>query len=110
MVDFVLLANKEDNVVKSDYDKEHYLHLDRVYKTHLYHNKKLHITHLLDKSKNRSGTLYKILRSYAKPEEYNPLSDINKDKLLDDFTDYFLNKIEKNQGAFQRKREIFITD
>ena len=52
---------------RSDSDKKHYLHVDRVYKTHLYHNKKLHITNLLDKSKNKSGTLYKILRSFAKP-------------------------------------------
>ena len=54
---------------KSDSDKENYLHLDRVYKTPLYHSKKSHITNLLDNSKNRSGTLYKILRSFAKPED-----------------------------------------
>ena len=33
---------------KCEYDKEHYLHLDRVYKTHLYHNKKSHLSNLLD--------------------------------------------------------------
>ena len=46
--------------------------------THLYHNTKSHITNLLDNSKNRSGTLYKILRSFAKSEDNNPLPDINK--------------------------------
>ena len=82
-------------------DKKHYLHLDKVYKTHLYHNKKSHITNLLDNSKNRSGTLYKILRSFAQPEDNNPLPDINKEKLPDEFADYVLNKIEK------KIRELF---
>ena len=88
---------------KSDSEKEHYLHLDGVYKTHLYHNKS-HITNLLDNSKNRSGTLYKILRSFAKPEENNPLPDINKEKLMDEFADYFLNKIEKKSGSFYKEK------
>ena len=77
------------------------MHLDRVYKTHLYHNKKSHTTNLLDKSKNKSGTLYKILRSFAKPEDNNPLPDINKERLPDEFADYFLNKIEKIMDIFE---------
>ena len=32
-----------------------------------------------------------------------PLSDINKDKLVDDFADYFLNKIEKIRELFKGK-------
>ena len=86
-------------------DKKHCLHLDRVYKTQLYHNKKSHLTSLLDNSKNRPGTLYKILRSFAKPEDNNPLPDINKDKLPDDFADYFLNKIEKIRELFKGKEK-----
>ena len=74
-----------------------------VYKTHLYHNKKSHITNLWDNSKNRSRTLYRILRSFAKPEDNNPLPDINKEKLPDKFADYFLNKIEKIRELFKRK-------
>ena len=88
---------------KGDSDKKHNLHLDRVYKTHLYNNKKSHITKLLDKSRNKSRTLYKILRSFAKPEDNNPLPDINKERLPDEFADYFLNKIEKNHGHLRRK-------
>ena len=79
-------------------DKEHYLHLDRVYKTRLYYNKKSHITSVLDNSKNRSGILYKILRSFAKPEDNNPLPDINKEKLPDEFADYFVNRIHHQLG------------
>ena len=95
------MAEKAWLKTKSDSDKKHYVHLDRVYKTHLYHGKKLHITNLLDKSKIKSGTLYKILRSFPKPEDNNPLPDINKGKLLDEFADYFLNKIEKTINIFE---------
>ena len=55
------MAEKAWLKTKSDSDKKHYLHLNRVYKTNLYHSKKSQITNLLDKSKNKSGTLYKIL-------------------------------------------------
>ena len=79
-----IVAEKAWLKTKSDSDKKHYLHLDRVYKTHLYHIKKSHITNLLDKSKNKSGTLYKILRPFAKPEDNNLLPDINREKLPDD--------------------------
>ena len=48
---------------------------------HLYHKMKSHITNILDKSKNKLGALYKILRSFAKPEDNNPLLDINKGKI-----------------------------
>ena len=41
------------------------------------------------------GALYKILRSFAKPKDNNPLPNINKEKLPDEFANYFLNKIEK---------------
>ena len=82
-------------------DREHYLHLDKIYKKHLYHKKKAHITNILDKSKNKSGALYKILRSFAKPKDNNPLPDINKEKLPDEFANYFLNKIEKIMDAFE---------
>ena len=95
------VAEKAWLKTKSDSDKEHYLHLDRVYKTHLYHNKKSHITNLLDKSKNKSGTLYKILRSFAKPEDNNLLPDFTKEKLPDKFADYFLNKIENIMDLFE---------
>ena len=61
----------------------------------------MHITKLLDKSKNKSGTLYKILRSFSKPEDNNPLPDINKERLPDEFADYFLNKIEKMMDFFE---------
>ena len=90
---------------KSDSDKEHYLHLDRVYKTHLYHNKKSHITSLLDNSKNRSGMLYKILRSFAKQEDNNPLPNINKENLPGEYADYFLNKNEKIRELFKEKEK-----
>ena len=99
------MAEKIVLKTKSHSEKEHYLHLDRVYKTHLYDNKKSHITNLLDISKNRSGTLYKILRSFAKPEDNNLLPDINKEKLLDEFADYFLNKIEKIKELFKGKEK-----
>ena len=61
----------------------------------------MHITNLLDKSKNKSGTLLKILRSFAKPEDNNPLPDINKERLPDEFANYFLNKIEKIMDIFE---------
>ena len=61
----------------------------------------MHITNLLDKSKNKSETLHKILRSFAKPEDNNPLPDINKEQLPDEFVDYFLNKIEKIMDIFE---------
>ena len=80
---------------KRDSEKEHYRHIDRVYKGHLHHNKKSNITSLLDNSKNRLSTLCRILRSFAKPEDNNPLPDINKEKLLDKFANYFLNEIAK---------------
>ena len=94
------MAEKAWLKTKSDSDKKH-VHLDRVYKTHLYHNKKSHIINLLDKNKNKSETLYKILRSFAKPEDNNPLPDISKEKLPDEFADYFLNKIEKIINIFE---------
>ena len=67
---------------------------------HLYHKKKSHITNILDKSKNKLGALYKILRSFAKPKHSTPLPDINKERLPDEFANYFLNKIEKIMGIF----------
>ena len=84
----------------SDLDRKHYLHLDKIYKMHLCHKKKSHITNILDKSKNKLGALYKILRSFAKPEDNNPLPDINKERLPDEFANYFLNKIEKIMDIF----------
>ena len=81
--------------------KKHYLHLDKIYKKHLYHKKKAHITNILDKSKNKLGALYKILRSFAKPKDNNPFPDINKEELPDEFANYFLNKIEKIMDAFE---------
>ena len=92
------MAEKSWVRTKSDLNRKHYLHLDKIYKMHLYHKKKSHITNILDKSKNKSGPLYKILSSFAKPEVKNPLPDINKERLPDEFADYFLNKIEKNHG------------
>ena len=86
---------------KSDLDRKHYLHLDKIYKKHLYHKKKSHMTNILDKSKNKLGALYKILRSFAKPKENNALPDINKEKLPDEFANYFLNKIEKIMDVFE---------
>ena len=74
---------------KSDLDRKHYLHMDKIYKMHLYHKKKSHITNILGKSKNKLGALYKILRSFAKPEDNNPLPDINKERLPDEFANYF---------------------
>ena len=46
--------------------------------------------------------MYKILRSFTKPEDNNPLPDINKEKLPDEFVDYFPNKIEKIMGIIER--------
>ena len=46
------------------------------------------------------GAIYKILRSFAKPEDNNPLPDINKERLPDEFANYFLNKIEKVMDIF----------
>ena len=60
---------------------------------------------MLDNSKNRSGMLYKILRSFAKPEDNNPLPNINKEKLPGEFADYFLNKIEKISEHFKGKEK-----
>ena len=62
--------------------------------------KKSHITNILDKSKNKLGALHKILRSFAKPEDNNLLPDINKERLPDEFANYFLNKIEKIMDIF----------
>ena len=55
----------------------------------------------MDNSKNRSRTLYRILRLFAKPEDNNPLPDINKEKLSDEFADYFLNTIDKIKEPFK---------
>ena len=90
------MAEKNWLRTKSDLDRKHYLHLDKIYKKHLYHKKKAHIANILDKSKNKSGALYKILRSFAKPKDNNPLPDINKEKLPDEFANYFLNKLRKS--------------
>ena len=46
------------------------------------------------------GTLYKILRSFTKPKDNNPLPDINKERLPDEFASYLLNKIEKIMDIF----------
>ena len=91
------VAEKKLVKTKSDLDRKHYLHLDKIYKK-TYTTKESHITNILDKSKNKSEALYKILRSFAKPKDNNPLPDINKEKLPDEFANYFLNKIEKNIG------------
>ena len=95
------VAEKNGLRTKSDLDREHYLHLDKIYKKHLYHKKKAHITNMLDKNKNKLGALYKILRSFAEPKDNNPLPDINKEKLPDEFANYFLNKIEKIMDVFE---------
>ena len=83
------VAGKKWLKTKSDLDRKHCLHLDKIYKKHLYHKKKAHITNILDKSKNKSGALYNILRSFAKPKDNNPLPDINKEKLPDEFATTF---------------------
>ena len=95
------VAEKNWLRTKSDLDRKHYLHLDKIYKKHLYHKKKAHITNILDKSKNKSQALYTILKSFAKPKDNNPLPDINKEKLPGEFANYFLNKIEKIRDAFE---------
>ena len=41
------------------------------------------MSNLMDNCKNRSRTLYRILRPFAKLEENNLLPDINKEKLPD---------------------------
>ena len=69
------VAEKNWLRTKSDLDRKHYLHLDKIYKKHLYHKKKAHITNILDKSKNKLGALYNILRSFAKPKDNNPLPE-----------------------------------
>ena len=90
------MAEKAWLKTKSDSDKKCYLYIYRVYKTHLYHNKKQHITNLLDKSKNKFGTLYKICRSFVKTEDNNLLPDINREKLPDEFADYFQKRLKKS--------------
>ena len=95
------VAEKNWLRTKSDLDRKHYLHLDKIYKKHLYHKKKAHIINIQDKSKNKFGALYKILGSFAKPKDNNPLPDINKEKLPDAFANYFLNKIEKIMDVFE---------
>ena len=91
--------------MKRESDKEHYRHIDRIYKTHLYYNKKSLINNLLDNSRNRSCSLYNILGSFAKPENNNYLPDISKEILPDEFAVYFVNMIEKIREHFKGKEK-----
>ena len=58
------------------------------------------------KSTQKLGALYKILRSFAKPEDNNPLPDINKERIPDEFANYFLNKIEKSWTSLMEMLNI----
>ena len=93
------MAEKNWLRTKSDLDRKHYLHLDKIYKKHLYHKKVTHNKHAGLKQKQIVSTIQdpKVI---AKPKDNNPLPDINKEKLPDEFANYFLNKIEKIMDIF----------
>ena len=88
----------EKRWIKSKQHQDHldYKHINSIYKKHLHHSMKTHISSKLNDNKNKNRNLYKILKSLTKLKDENlmPPTESPSD-LQDKFADFFLNKIEK---------------
>ena len=81
---------------KQHEDLLEYNHINSIYKKHLHHSKKTHILSKLNDNKNKTGSLYKILRLLTKLKDENSMPPTESPSdLPNKFTDFFLNKIEK---------------
>ena len=91
------MAEKRWIKSKQHEDLLEYKHINSIYKKHLHYSKKTHILSKLNNNKNKTRNLYKVFRSLTKPEDENPMPlTESPSNLPDNFTDFFLNKIEKN--------------
>ena len=87
-------AEKTWHTSQLESDKKHYLHVDRCYKRHLHHPKKLRKQ--LSTDNNRSKTLYKITKTLTTNTKENILpSSSFKKELADRFANLFEEKINK---------------
>ena len=70
-------------------------------------NKRNYITTKITKATNNSRQLFNIIGCLLERNEGNPIPQEAEDRqLAEDFVDYFLGKIEKNQGKFQGQGTI----
>ena len=94
------IAEKRWIKSKQHEDLLEYKHINSIYKKHLHHAKKTHIMSKLNDDKNKTSNLYKIFRSLTKLKDENPMPPTESpSELPNKFADFFLNKIEKNQGT-----------
>ena len=92
------MAEKRWIKSKQHQDLLDYKHINSVYKKHLHHSKKTHISSKLNDIKNKTRNFYKILKSLTKGKDENPMPHTESPfDLPNKFADLFLNKIEKNQ-------------
>ena len=89
---------------KQHEDLIEYKQINTIYKKHLHQCKKTHILSRLIDNENKARNLYKILRSLTKPEDANPLPQIEPPSVLPDkFADLFFNKIRKIENSSATK-------
>ena len=94
------MAEKRWIKSKQHEDLLEYKYIISIYKNHLHHAKKTHILSKLNDNKNKTINLYKILRLLTKQRDENPMPTTESpSELPNKFADFFLNKIEKNQGT-----------
>ena len=92
------MAEKRWIKSKQHQDLLDYKHINSIYKKHLHHSKKTHISSKLNDNKNKTRNLYKILKSLTKLKDENPMPPAESPSdIPNKFADFFLCKIEKNQ-------------
>ena len=95
------MAEKRWIKSKQHLDLLDYEHINSIYKKHLHHFKKTHISSKLNDNKNKTRDLYKILKSLTKLKDENPMPPTESpSELPNKFADFFLNKIEKIKEQF----------
>ena len=67
------MAEKRWIKSKQQQDLLDYKQISSIYKKHLHHAKKTHISFRINDNKSKTGKLYKILKSLTKLKDENPM-------------------------------------
>ena len=99
------LAEKHWLKSRTTADKTHYMHINKCYLRHLYQSKKSYINTQLESNNNNSQMLFQMLHQLTKGQHDNPLPDCSShEDLVNNFADFFIEKIEKIRSQFQQSR------
>ena len=95
------MAEKRWIKSKQHQDLLYYKNINSIYKKHVHHSKKMHISSKLNDNKNKSRNLYKIHKSLTKLKDENPMPPTESPSdLPNKFADFFLNKMVKIKEQF----------